>query len=118
MPQVFLDIDIDREKEAFELGAAFVDANDIKYSLSSKDVLLLGGSEIARLPELFESDYEWGQKGRAIFKPPTQRVVIELFVGVRSCSAREPIANTSANAVSDECISCSVDGALFPRIMY
>merc|ERR1719499_1935429 len=66
--QVFLDIDIDGEREAFELGAAFVDANDIKYSLSSKDVTALGGSEIARLPELFESDYEWSQKGRAIFR--------------------------------------------------
>ena len=33
-------------------------ANDIKYSLSSKDVLALGGSEISRLPELFE--VPWG----------------------------------------------------------
>eukprot|EP00439_Symbiodinium_sp_Y106_P026639 s681_g3.t1 len=43
------------------------------------DVLALGGSELSRLPELFESDYEWSQKGRALFKPPQQRVVIELF---------------------------------------
>ncbi|CAE7536412.1 unnamed protein product [Symbiodinium natans] len=60
---------------AFKLGQAFVEANDIKYSLSSKDVLALGGSELSRLSELFESDYEWSQKGRALFKPPQQRVV-------------------------------------------
>mmetsp|Transcript_93427 Transcript_93427/g.166233 ORF Transcript_93427/g.166233 Transcript_93427/m.166233 type:complete len:233 (+) Transcript_93427:75-773(+) len=76
--KVFLDVDIDGELAAFKLGEAFVEANDIKYSLSSKDVLTLGGSEIARLPELFESDFEWSQKGKALFKPPVQRVVIEL----------------------------------------
>ncbi|CAE7028471.1 CYP63 [Symbiodinium sp. CCMP2592] len=77
--KAFLDVDIDGELAAFKLGQAFVEANDIKYSLSSKDVLALGGSELSRLPELFESDYEWSQKGRALFKPPQQRVVIELF---------------------------------------
>ncbi|CAE8640745.1 unnamed protein product [Polarella glacialis] len=76
---VFLDIDVDGELAAYQIGKAFVEANDIKYSLSSKDVLALGGSEVARLPELFESDYEWSQKGRALFKPPVQRVIIELF---------------------------------------
>mmetsp|Transcript_43903 Transcript_43903/g.113032 ORF Transcript_43903/g.113032 Transcript_43903/m.113032 type:complete len:232 (-) Transcript_43903:196-891(-) len=79
MSRAFLDIDINGELEAFRLGTAFVEANDIKYSLSSKDVLALGGSEIARLPELFESDFEWGAKGKALFKPPAQRVVIELL---------------------------------------
>merc|ERR1712187_511866 len=76
----------DGEREAFELGAAFVEANDIKYSLSSKDVLALGGSELARLPELFEADYDWSQKGRALFRPPQQRVVIEL------CEKESPLA--------------------------
>mmetsp|Transcript_37054 Transcript_37054/g.105381 ORF Transcript_37054/g.105381 Transcript_37054/m.105381 type:complete len:231 (-) Transcript_37054:116-808(-) len=78
MTRVFLDIDIDGELVAFQLGSEFVDQNDIKYSLSSKDVLQLGGSEIARLPELFACDYEWSQRGKAIFKPPQQRVIIEL----------------------------------------
>merc|ERR1719436_2189593 len=77
--RAFLDIDIDGELAAFQLGSEFVDANNIKYSLSSKDVLALGGSEVARLPELFEADFEWSQKGKALFKPPLQRVVIELF---------------------------------------
>merc|ERR1712194_638973 len=77
--QIFMDLDIDGELEAFKTGAAFVEANDIKYSLSSKDVLSLGGSEVSRLPELFEADYEWSQKGRAIFRAPVQRVVVELF---------------------------------------
>jgi len=80
MSKVYLDVDIDGEKAAYELGRDFVETNDIKYSLSSKDVLKLGGSEIARLPELFESDYEWSQKGKALFRPPQQRVVIELAV--------------------------------------
>lgn len=79
MSKVFLDIDLDGELAAFNLGAEFVDANDIKYNMSSKDVLLLQGSELARLPELFEADYEWSQKGKAQFRPPKQRVVIDLF---------------------------------------
>lgn len=61
------------------LKSCFSEANDIKYSLSSKDVLQLGGSELSRLPELFEADFDWSQKGRALFKPPEQRVVLELF---------------------------------------
>ncbi|CAK0865694.1 unnamed protein product [Prorocentrum cordatum] len=86
--KVYLDIDIDGEKAAYELGRDFVDACDIKYSLSSKDVLKLGGSEIARLPELFESDFEWSQKGKAL--PPQQRVVIELAEKDRDAAARQP----------------------------
>jgi len=79
MSKVFIDIDIDGELAAYRLGTEFVDANDIKYNLSSKDVAKLQGSELARLPELFEADYEWSQKGRALFREPQQRVVIELF---------------------------------------
>jgi len=79
MSRVFLDIDLDGELAAYQLGAEFVDANDIKYNLSSKDVTKLQGSELARLPELFEADYEWSQKGKAQFREPQQRVVIELF---------------------------------------
>eukprot|EP00933_Yihiella_yeosuensis_P043021 TRINITY_DN37728_c0_g1_i1.p1 TRINITY_DN37728_c0_g1~~TRINITY_DN37728_c0_g1_i1.p1 ORF type:complete len:234 (+),score=51.12 TRINITY_DN37728_c0_g1_i1:72-773(+) len=77
--KVFMDIDIDGELAAYQLGEAFVEANNIKYSLSSKEIPQLGGSEIARLPELFESDYEWSQKGRALFRAPQQRIVIELY---------------------------------------
>mmetsp|Transcript_29243 Transcript_29243/g.53364 ORF Transcript_29243/g.53364 Transcript_29243/m.53364 type:complete len:241 (-) Transcript_29243:36-758(-) len=76
--RVYLDVDIDGELEAFELGKAFVEANDIKYGLSSKDVLKLGGSELSRLPEYFEADFQWSAKGKAQFRPPVQRVIIEL----------------------------------------
>lgn len=93
MSKVFLDIDIDGEDAAFQLGQAFVEANDIKYSLSSKDVLALGGSELARLPELFECDYEWSQKGKALFRPPQQRVVIEL------CEKESPLACSNFKAL-------------------
>merc|ERR1719201_3089431 len=78
MSRVYIDIDIDGELAAYQLGTAFVDANDIKYGLSSKDVTKLGGSEIARLPEMFEGDYEWSQKGKALFREPVQKVIIEL----------------------------------------
>jgi len=74
-----LDIDIDDELEAYKLGCAFVDANNIKYSLTSKDITELGGAEIARLPDLFEADYDWSKKGKAQFRAPVQRVVIQLF---------------------------------------
>lgn len=102
--KVFLDIDINQELAAFELGKAFVEANDIKYSLSSKDVLALGGSEVSRLPELFEADYEWSQKGRAIFRPPDQRVVVELFVKDAPMACQNFIAFvTGEKGKSKEC---------------
>ena len=77
--RVFLDIDINRHREAHALATAFVAANSLKYGLSSKALSELGGSERARLPELFENDYAWSKRGRIELSPaPCERLVVQL----------------------------------------
>ena len=78
-PLVFLDIDINNHRAAHALACAFVEANSLKYGLSSKSLAALGGSERARLPELFEADYAWAQRGRIELLPaPHERLVFQL----------------------------------------
>ena len=86
---VFLDIDIDGHRAAHKRAVDFVSANSIKYGLSSADLRELGGSERARLPELFSSDHAWSARGRIELSPaPAERVVIELFAAAApTCAA-------------------------------
>lgn len=78
-PRVFIDIDIDNHREKYANAVAFVAATSIKYGLSSNDLRALGGSERARLPELFASDHAWAGRGFALDPAPAERVVFELF---------------------------------------
>ncbi len=86
---VFLDIDVDGHRAAHKRAVDFVSANSIKYGLSSADLRELGGSERARLPELFSSDHAWSARGRIELSPaPAERVVIELFAAAApTCAA-------------------------------
>lgn len=78
--QVFIDIDIAGHREAYERCVSFVAATSLRYGLQSSRLEDLGGSERARLPELYASDYEWSQKGRIELLPArAERIVIELF---------------------------------------
>ena len=77
----YVDYDIDGARASHALCAAFVDACDLKYGLSSKVVAELGGGEVARLPGFFDTDYEWSARGAC--RPVPQRccrVVFELYV--------------------------------------
>lgn len=53
----FLDIDINHFRRKLATAAAFVDATDSRYGLSSKNLLALGGSEISRLEEMISGDH-------------------------------------------------------------
>jgi hypothetical protein len=53
----FIDIDVDNFRLKLGTAAAFVDATDSRYGLSSKKLFLLGGSEIARLQDMIETDH-------------------------------------------------------------
>lgn len=64
----YLDLDLDRHRSKWASGAAFVRATNARYGLSSRDVRLLGGSEVTRLPELQESDPEW-KSHSTLFRP-------------------------------------------------
>jgi hypothetical protein len=53
----FIDLNINQQREKLALVAAFVDATDSRYGFSSKDLRLLGGSEVARISDLIASDH-------------------------------------------------------------
>lgn len=53
----FIDIDVDNFRMKLGTAAAFVDATDSRYGLSSKKLLLLGGSELARLQDMIGNDH-------------------------------------------------------------
>jgi len=74
-PRCFLAFDIGDDREAYERAEAFVEATDLRYGFSSKKIEELGGSERARVPELYESDFEWSQKGRCSIEKPDDNIV-------------------------------------------
>lgn len=53
----FLDLDVDNHRRKLAIGAAFVDATDSRYGFSSKDLRLLGGSELSRIHGLISVDH-------------------------------------------------------------
>jgi hypothetical protein len=53
----YLDIDIDCHRSKLALIAAFVDATNTRYGLTSKDLRKLGGSEVSRIFELIQTDH-------------------------------------------------------------
>eukprot|EP00040_Diaphanoeca_grandis_P012241 m.62232 g.62232 ORF g.62232 m.62232 type:complete len:256 (+) comp23116_c0_seq1:71-838(+) len=74
----FLIIDVDESRAAYERACDFVAATNLTYNWSSKVLADLGGSERARLPDMYEADYTWSQKGRILLDPPVDRVVVKL----------------------------------------
>jgi len=80
MTKCYLDIDIGDARASFKRASEFVKGNSIKYGLSSEDILKLGGREVKSLPAMYNSDFEWSQKGRMQARPQkATRLVIELF---------------------------------------
>jgi len=76
----FLDIDIDDSRASFQRAVQFVEANSIKYGLSSPSLYELGGRERLAVPELYQNDYDWRGRGRCIVDPqPATRLVFELL---------------------------------------
>lgn len=96
--RVYLDVDIGGHREAYERARDFVSATSLRYGLSSR-LEDLGGSERARLPELYSSDYEWLSKGRIELSPArAERIEIELFDEVAPNSVKNFIALCTGSA--------------------
>jgi len=78
----FVDLDFGCHRSKHAIAAAFVDATDSRYGFSSKDLRLLGGSELSRVPELIASDHEWSSRaasGVEIGPPPSGcRIILKL----------------------------------------
>jgi hypothetical protein len=81
MPRcAFLDVDIGGHRAALARAEAFVAATSLRYGLSSPVLAELGGSERARLQELYAADHEWSGRGPIALAPAAaERIVIELF---------------------------------------
>ena len=78
--RVWMDIDINQTREAYQRAVDFVGAKNLAYNLSSNWLPELGGSEIKRVKEsLFPNDFEWSQKGRCCVRLPPQRIHIEVW---------------------------------------
>jgi peptidylprolyl isomerase len=81
-----LDFDLCQHRAKLALAAAFVDATDSRYGFSSKDLLALGGSELARVANLLQTDHEWssqlqpfGNQAVELRPPPAgNRIVVRL----------------------------------------
>eukprot|EP00954_Amorphochlora_amoebiformis_P015397 1207064-Amorphochlora_amoeboformis.AAC.1 len=57
--RAYLDIDLNGNRAAYARACAFVEATNMRHGWSSKDLKSLGGSELARVPEAYECDYDW-----------------------------------------------------------
>lgn len=79
----FVDLDIDSHRLKLATAAAFVAATDSRYGFSSKDLRLLGGSELSRIEDLIATDHEWSSKvsSGVEIRPPSSgnRIVVKLF---------------------------------------
>eukprot|EP00929_Paragymnodinium_shiwhaense_P017175 TRINITY_DN126177_c0_g1_i1.p1 TRINITY_DN126177_c0_g1~~TRINITY_DN126177_c0_g1_i1.p1 ORF type:complete len:290 (-),score=72.95 TRINITY_DN126177_c0_g1_i1:71-940(-) len=82
-PRVWLDIDINENRAAFQRAKDFVAARNLAYSLSSDRLEMLSGSEKKRVKDqLYPSDFEWSKKGRIAVVMPPERVTFELWPDV------------------------------------
>jgi len=76
----FLDVDIADARASYKRACEFVEANSIKYGLSSNVLSELGGREKLGVPELYANDYAWKERGGCQVDPqPCCRMVFELF---------------------------------------
>ena len=97
----YIDLDFDHHRAKLATAAAFVDATDSRYGFTSKDLRLLGGSEISRVPDLISTDHEWSEKAASVgvaTKPPVggNRIVVELYWDVAPLAC-ENFATLCAN---------------------
>ena len=97
----FLDFDLGNYREKLATAAAFVDATDSRYGFSSKDLKLLGGSEVSRIKDLISTDHEWSAKAACMgveIRPPVagNRIVIRLYWDVAPMAC-ENFATLCAN---------------------
>ena len=81
----YIDLDFDHHRDKLATAAAFVDATDARYGFTSKDLRLLGGSEISRVQDLITTDHEWSGKASSVGGVATKapiggnRIVVELY---------------------------------------
>ena len=104
----YLDLDLNGHRDQLATAAAFCAATDTRYGFSSRHLLQLGGSEVARIPELMASDHEWSHRVvvhqttttaiQEVVRPPEpgHRLVVQLYWDVAPLAC-ENFATLCAN---------------------
>lgn len=78
--RIYLDIDINHSRECYARAAEFVDATNLRYNFSSKNIADLGGRERESIKEFYSNDFDWCSKGPIVIKPQSAcRIIIELY---------------------------------------
>mmetsp|Transcript_116953 Transcript_116953/g.162537 ORF Transcript_116953/g.162537 Transcript_116953/m.162537 type:complete len:263 (+) Transcript_116953:136-924(+) len=91
--RVWMDIDVNESRAAYQRAVDFVAARNLAYNLSSNRLEDLGGSEKKRIKEsLYPNDFEWSSKGRIALAMPPQRMVFELWADVAPLAVENFVA--------------------------
>ncbi len=91
--RIWLDIDINGSREAYQRAVDFVGAKNLAYNLTSNWLPELGGSELRRVKEtLYPNDFEWSEKGRVAVKMPPQRIYLEVWPEVAPLAVENFVA--------------------------
>lgn len=81
--RVWIDIDINGTRAAYQRACDFVETRNLAYNLTSNKLEELGGSEKKRVKEtLYPNDFEWKDRGRVCIRMPPERLTFELYPDV------------------------------------
>lgn len=116
---VYLDVDISSSFERFKRAVEFVEANDLKYNFSSKELLQLGGRELQSVEDFYHLDFDWKQRGPILLHPQEAcRVVIRLLDGCPlACDNFEALCNGSKGKAKSSGVPLHYKGVKFHRIV-
>lgn len=91
--RVWLDIDVNNTRDAYQRAVDFVASRNLAYNLTSNQLEELGGSERRRIKEtLYANDFEWSQKGRIAINMPPQRIICELWPDIAPLAVENFVA--------------------------
>jgi len=117
---VWLDIDLNGTREAYQRAVDFVAAKNLAYNLKSNMLEELGGSEKKRIKEtLYPNDYEWCNKGRLALAMPPQRICIEIWPDVAPLAVENFVALVLGNRGKgqESGVNMSYKGCHFHRLI-
>ena len=117
---IWLDIDLNGTREAYQRAVDFVAAKNLAYNLKSNLLEELGGSEKKRIKEvLYPNDYEWSTKGRIALAMPPARICVELWPEVAPLAVENFVALVLGNRGKGQESGCqmSYKGCHFHRIV-
>lgn len=118
--RIWIDIDLNDSRAAYQRAVDFVGAKNLAYNLSSNWLPELGGSEQKRLKEsLYPNDFEWSQKGRCAVRLPPSRMILEVWPEVAPLAVENFVALILGNRGIGQESGCAMSykGCHFHRVI-